>query len=110
MKSKHDNFGIYVIKDNGAGDSSLPFFAMATPVAVRQFCASLRACPPSMRSDMELIAIGHYDHSNFELVDSPEVSIALGSDDEIVKMIENDKRFYERVSADQLPVGGAEHE
>ena len=30
--SKHDSFGVYVIKDNGAGDSSLPFFAMATPV------------------------------------------------------------------------------
>ena len=104
----HDNFGVYVIKDNGAGDSSLPFFAMATPVAVRQFCASLRACPPSMRPDMELVAIGHYDHSNFELVDAPEVSICLGSDDEIIKMVENDKKFYERVSVDQLPVEGGE--
>ena len=86
------------------------FFAMATPVAVRQFCTSLRSCPPSMRPDMELVAIGHYDHSNFELVDDPEVSICLGSDEEIVKMIENDKRFYERVSVDQLPVGGEDHE
>ena len=86
------------------------FFAMATPVAVRQFCTSLRSCPPSMRPDMELVAIGHYDHSNFELVDDPEVSICLGSDEEIVKMIEMIKRFYERVSVDQLPVGGEDHE
>lgn len=100
----HDNFGIYVIKDNGADDASLPFFAMSTNVAVRQFCASLRTCPPSMRHDMELIGIGHYDHSNFELVDAPEVSIARGSDDEIQKMLENDKKFYERVSVDELPV------
>ena len=61
-----------------------------------------------MRPDMELIAIGHYDHSNFELVDSPEVSIALGSDENIIKMLENDKKFYERVSVDQLPVTESE--
>ena len=46
-----------------------------------------------MRPDMELVAIGHYDHSNFELVDSPEVSVCLGSDDEIIKMVESDKKF-----------------
>ena len=109
--STHDQFGIYVIKDNGAGDSSLPFFAMTTPVAIRQFCTSLRSCPPSMRADMELVAIGHYDHSNLELKDAPEVSICLGSDEEIQKMLESDRKFYERVSIDQLPVSEAkEHE
>ena len=106
-----DNFGIYVIKDNGAGDASLPFFALSSQVAVRQFATAVRTCPPSMRPDMELVAIGHYDHSNFELVDAPEVSICLGSDDEIQKMLENDRKFYERVSVDQLPVSEAkEHE
>ena len=109
--ANHDQFGIYVIKDNGAGDSSLPFFSMSSQVAVRQFAQSLRACPPSMRPDMELVAIGHYDHSNLELIDAPEVSICLGSDEEIQKMIENDKKFYERISVDQLPVSEAkEHE
>lgn len=101
---KHDKFGVYVIRDNGAEDSSLPFFALSTVVAMRQFANTLRACPPSMRSDMQLLAIGHYDHSNHELTDTPEVSIASGDDGEIVKMLENDKKFYERVSVDELPV------
>ena len=103
-----DNFGVYVIKDNGAGDASLPFFALSSQVAVRQFATAVRTCPPSMRPDMELVAIGHYDHSNFKLEDALEVSICLGSDDEIIKMVENDKKFYERVSVDQLPVEGGE--
>ena len=64
-----------------------------------------------MRPDMELVAIGHYDHSNLEITDDPEVSICLGSDDEIQKMLENDRKFYERVSVDQLPVSEVkEHE
>ena len=63
-----------------------------------------------MHADMELVGIGHYDHSNFELVDAPEVSICLGNDEEIQKMVANDRRFYERVSVDQLPVGGEDHE
>ena len=73
-------------------------------MAIRQFANSLRACPPSMRPDMQLIAIGLYDHSNHELTDSPEVVISSGIDDEIIKMLENDKKFYERVSVDELPV------
>ena len=36
------------------------------------------------------------------------VSVCLGSDDEIIKMVESDKKFYERVSVDQLPVEGGE--
>ena len=66
---------------------------------------------PINASDMELVAIGHYDHSNLEITDDPEVSICLGSDDEIQKMLENDRKFYERVSVDQLPVSEVkEHE
>lgn len=105
---RDQQFGVYVVKDNGAADASLPFFATTSEVAVRQFCSALRACPPSMRPDMELVAIGHYDHSNYELVDAPEVSVCLGNDEIIVKMLENDKKFYERVSVDQLPVEGGE--
>lgn len=109
----HDKFGVYVIRDNGCGDSSMPFFAYNNAVAVRQFTNSLRTLPPSVRPDFELLAIGTYDQSNLELSDSlSAVSIAVGSDDAIQKLIEVDKPFYERVSVDQLPVdeGGIKNE
>lgn len=103
----HDKFGVYVIRDNGSGDSSMPFFAYTSAVAVRQFAGSLRTLPPSVRPDFELLAIGSYDQSNLELSDNGSpVSIAVGSDDGIQKMIEADKPFYERVSVDQLPLTG----
>ena len=108
--SNRDQFGIYVIKDNGAGDSSLRFCYGYTcgHSSVLRITSGLS---PSMRPDMELVAIGHYDHSNLEITDDPEVSICLGSDDEIQKMLENDRKFYERVSVDQLPVSEVkEHE
>ena len=101
----HDKFGVYVIRDNGCGDSSMPFFAYNSAVAVRQFTNTLRTLPPSVRPDFELLAVGTYDHANLELSDNGSpVSIAVGSDDGIQKMIEADKPFYERVSVDQLPV------
>lgn len=105
----HDKFGVYVIRDNGCDDSSMPFFAYNSAVAVRQFTNTLRTLPPSVRPDFELLAIGNYDHFNLELSDSfSAVSIAVGSDDGIQKMIELDKPFYERISVDQLPVKGVE--
>ena len=101
----HDKFGVFVIRDNGSGDSSMPFFAYTSAVAIRQFAHTLRTLPPSVRADFELLGIGSYDQSNFELTDNgSEVSIAVGSDEGIQKMIENDQRFYERVNVDQLPV------
>ena len=42
----HDKFGVFVIRDNGSGDSSMPFFAYTSAVAVRQFAHTLRTLPP----------------------------------------------------------------
>ena len=110
----HDKFGVFVIRDNGSGDASLPFFAYTSAVAVRQFAHTLRTLPPSVRADFELLVIGSYDQSNFKLTDNGfeltdnAVSIAVGSDEGIQKMIENDQRFYERVNVDQLPTNNGE--
>ena len=108
--SKHDSFGVYVIKDNGAGDSSLPFlqWQRLLPFASSAHLSGRVLLQCVLIWSLLLLVI--MTISNFELVDDPEVSICLGSDEEIVKMIENDKRFYERVSVDQLPVGGEDHE
>ena len=98
-------FGVYVIRDHGSGDSSLPFFAHTSNVAVRQFANSLRTLPPSCRADFELCAIGSYDSSSFELKDDMSVaSVVFGDDDNILKMIEQDSKFFGRVSIDQLSV------
>ena len=85
------------------------FFAYTSAVAIRQFAHTLRTLPPSVRADFELLGIGSYNQSNFELTDNgSEVSIAVGSDEGIQKMIENDQRFYERVNVDQLPTNNGE--
>lgn len=107
----NDKFGVYIIRDNGCGESCLPFFAYTSAVAVRQFTNTLRTLPPSVRADFELLAVGSYDKFNTELIDNGSpVSIAIGSDDAIQKMIELDKAFYERVSVDQLPVSEVNNE
>ena len=83
----------------------MPFFAPTSVVAVRQFCASLRTLPPSCRGDFELLSIASYDHSNYEVTDAfSATSIAVGSDEQVVKMIEQDLPFYAKGQIDRLPV------
>ena len=98
-------FRIYVIRDNGSEDTSLPFFVQSDVVAKRQFCSTLRTLPPSCRSDFQLEFIGKYDSSNCELKDNFDCEVVCcGSDDDIKQMLLADVSFYARGQIDKAPV------
>lgn len=102
-------YRIYVIRDNGAEDTSLPFFVQNDLIAKRQFAASLRTLPPSCRSDYQLEFIGEYDYDICELRDSKECEvISVGSDEDILNMISADVSFYTRGNIDRAPVNTPE--
>ena len=102
-------YGVYVIRDNGSGDCSLPFFVQNSVIARRQFASTLRTLPPSCRGDFALEHIGTYDNQNQELSDGFSCElISIGSDDDIKRMIELDTPFYARGNIDSAPVSMSE--
>ena len=110
-------YGVYVIEDGGTGTRSMPFYAESDLVAKRQFSATLRTLPPSVRGDFRVDRIASYDDYSlmFDYDDARESvgSICTGSDDDISKMIEMDAPFYQRGNIDRAPVsvsGGDDHE
>ena len=107
-------YGVYVIADGGTGTRSMPFFAESDLVAKRQFGATLRTLPPSVRADFTVDRIAVYDDFTFEFAyDRLEHPVCVGFDADIVKMIEMDAPFYQRGNIDRAPVsvsGGDDHE
>ena len=107
-------YGVYVIEDGGTGTRSMPSFAESNLVAKRQFGATLRTLPPSVRGDFKVDFIASYDDYTLEFVcDRMEHSVCKGSDADITKMIEMDAPFYQRGNIDRAPVsvpGGDDHE
>ena len=82
-------YGVYIIQDCGTGTKSMPFFAESDLVAKRQFGATLRTLPPSVRGDFTVDRIASYDDYSlmFDYDDARESagSICTGSDDDISK-------------------------
>lgn len=102
-------FNVYVIRDNGSEETSMPFFAQNDVVARRQFGSTLRTMPPSCRGDFQLELIGQYDHQVQMLKDAPDcIVICTGADDDMVKMMSADLPFYARGGIDQAPVTNGE--
>ena len=96
---------MYVIQDGGTGTRSMPFYAESDLVAKRQFAATLRTLPPSVRADFQVSRFSTYDDFMLKY-DDYESSVVLfnGGDDDIMKMIEMDAPFYLRGNIDRAPV------
>ena len=106
-------YGVYVIEDGGTGTRSMPFFAESDLVAKRQFGATLRTLPPSVRADFKVDRIASYDDYTLDSGDRMKHPVCTGSDADITKMIEMDAPFYQRGNIDRAPVsvpGGDDHE
>ena len=107
-------YGVYVIEDAGTGTRCMPFYAESDLVAKRQFGATLRTLPPSVRGDFKVDRIAVYDDFTLEFAyDRLEHPVFKGSDADIAKMIEMDAPFYQRGNIDRAPVsvsGGDDHE
>ena len=59
-------YGVYIIEDCGTGTRSMPFYAESDLVAKRQFAATLRTLPPSVRGDFKVDCIACYDDFTLE--------------------------------------------
>ena len=109
-------YGVYLIEDGGTGTRSMPFYAESDLVAKRQFVATLRTLPPSVRGDFRVDRIASYDDYSlmFDSDSAREYApIFTGADADIAKMIEMDAPFYQRGNIDRAPVsvsGGDDHE
>ena len=102
-------YGVYVIQDGGTGTRSMPFYAESDLVAKRQFAATLRTLPPSVRDDFSVERIASYDDFTLEFaLDSRQDPVCTGSDVDIMKMIEMDAPFYQRGNIDRAPVSTSE--
>ena len=87
----------------------MPFFAELDLVAKRQFGATLRTLPPSVRGDFRVDRVAVYDDFSLEFAyDRQEYPVCTGSDADIVKMIEMDASFYQRGNIDRAPVSKPE--
>ena len=103
------NYGVYIIHDSGTGTKSMPFFAESDLVAKRQFAATLRTLPPSVRGDFEVDCIACYDDFTLGFAsERRQDSVCTGSDADIMKMIEMDAPFYQRGNIDRAPVSTSE--
>ena len=108
-------YGVYIIQDCGTGTKSMPFFAESDIVAKRQFAATLRTLPPSVRSDFSVFMLADYDDFTGKFCENKrgDVHVCNGVDDDISKMIAMDAPFYQRGNIDRAPVsvsGGDDHE
>ena len=99
-------YGVYVIQDCGAGTKSMPFFAESDIVAKRQFAATLRTLPPSVRSDFSVFMLADYDDFTGEFCENKRggVHVCTGVDDDISKIMAMDAPFYQRGNIDRAPV------
>ena len=83
-------------------------------VAKRQFAATLRTLPPSVRGDFKVDCIACYDDFTLEFAsDRRQDSVCSGADDDISKIVAMDAPFYQRGNIDRAPVsvsGGDDHE
>ena len=107
-------YGVYIIEDCGTGTRSMPFYAESDLVAKRQFAATLRTLPPSVRGDFKVVCIACYDDFTLEFAsDRRQDSVCSGADDDISKIVAMDAPFYQRGNIDRAPVsvsGGVDHE
>ena len=108
-------YGVYIIQDSGTGTKSMPFFAESDIVAKRQFAATLRTLPPSVRSDFSVFVLADYDDFTGEFCENKrgDVHVCNGADDDISKIVAMDAPFYQRGNIDRAPVsvsGGVDHE
>ena len=107
-------YGVYVIEDSGTGTRSMPFYAESDLVAKRQFAATLRTLPPSVRGDFQVSRFSTYDDFTLKFDDyESAITLFTGADDDISKMIAMDAPFYQRGNIDRAPVsvsGGDDHE
>ena len=106
-------YGVYIIQDCGTGTKSMPFFAESDIVAKRQFAATLRALPPSVRPDFTVYMLADYDDFIGEFAENKRGDVSNGADDDISKIVAMDAPFYQRGNIDRAPVsvsGGDDHE
>ena len=103
-------YGVYVIQDCGTGTKSMPFFAESDIVAKRQFAATLRTLPPSVRSDFSVFMLADYDDFTGEFVENKrgDIHVCNGADDDISKIMAMDASFYQRGNIDRAPVSKPE--
>ena len=97
-------YGVYIIQDSGTGTKSMPFFAESDIVAKRQFAATLRTLPPSVRSDFSVFMLADYDDFTGEFCENKRGDVCNGVDDDISKIVAMDAPFYQRGNIDRAPV------
>ena len=94
---------VFIIRDNGVEENSMPFYAPNVHAAKRQFVAQLRVLPPSARREYSLMSIGHYDTDTCYHSNTGADTVCSGFDEHIFNAVIEDEEFY-RPRVDNLSV------
>lgn len=100
-------YQVYVIRDNGIEESSLPFYAQNDVGAKRQFVAQLRMLPPSVRGEYDLMHVGSYDTDLCYHTSTPGNIVVNGAHKDIFATCQEDEAFF-RARVENLATKGAD--